>query len=286
MIFKIYLSRKTVLHVFITGFICFALTLLLMNRGNALADEVNTLNVSDMQVRISSKGSVATFKLYNTVAAKEFYNQLPLKLELSNFRDAQWIFYPLERLSVTADEAYHEGRKGELSYYEPWGDVFMLYKDFYAGDAMHRLGVALTGSDKIAFMSGSVLIEKNELKTGTPETPKNMFIKINANGQTIVFELNNSRAARELYAQLPLKIKVEDYAGKEKIFYPPEKLNTSQTPNADAQNGTLAYYAPWGDVVMFYKQFGSASGLFELGKSVSGIEHIPNISGVIQIEKK
>jgi hypothetical protein len=31
---------------------------------------------------------------------------------------------------------------------------------------------------------------------------------------------------------------------------------------ADARTGTLAYYAPWGDVVMFYKEFGTASGLY------------------------
>jgi len=85
---------------------------------------------------------------------------LPLKLDLSSFRDAQWMFYPPKKLNVTADEAYHDGKKGELSYYEPWGDAFMLYKDFYAGEEMHRLGVGLSGIDGIAKMSGQALIEK------------------------------------------------------------------------------------------------------------------------------
>jgi len=87
-----------------------------------------------MQVKITAMGHTAAFRLYDTVAAKELYDQLPLKLDLTNFRDAQWMFYPPEKLNVTAREAYHDGKKGELSYYEPWGDVFMLYKDFYAGD--------------------------------------------------------------------------------------------------------------------------------------------------------
>ncbi|WP_167332850.1 cyclophilin-like fold protein [Desulfogranum japonicum] len=51
------------------------------------------------------------------------------------------------------------------------------------------------------------------------------------------------------------------------------------------QAGTLAYYAPWGDVVMFYKKFGSASGLYELGQAVSGSENIEKISGKIEILK-
>lgn len=113
-----------------------------------------------------------------------------------------------------------------------------------------------------------------------------MKIRVKVNGNTAVFELNNSLAARDLYAQLPLSIKVENYSSNEKIFYPPKKLNTSDTPPADGgQAGTLAYYAPWGDVVMFYKGFSSAPGLYELGHVTSGSEYITEMSGTIQIEK-
>jgi hypothetical protein len=119
------------------------------------------LALSDLRIKITSGDKTAVFQLYSTAAAKELYEQLPLKLDLSNFRDAQWMFYPLKKLRVTAQEAYHDGKKGELSYYEPWGDVFMLYKDFYAGDKMHRLGVCISGIDEIAGMSGSVKVEKD-----------------------------------------------------------------------------------------------------------------------------
>lgn len=238
------------------------------------------LILSDRIIRITSQGSTATFQLYDTVAAKELYEQLPLELDLTNFRDAQWMFYPPQKLNVTDHETYHDGKKGELSYYEPWGDVFMLYEDFYAGDEMHRLGVCLIGIDEIAHMSGNVRIEKDELIL---EEDTKMQISIQANENTIVFELNDSPAAKALYAQLPLTIEVEDYSNDEKIFYPPKKLDTANTPMADAELGTLAYYAPWGDVVMFYDSFGSASGLYELGHVVSGSEHISNMSGTIEI---
>ena len=112
-----------------------------------------------------------------------------------------------------------------------------------------------------------------------------MQINIQANGNTIVYKLNNSQAARELYEQLPLKTTVEDFGNNEKIFYPQKKLDTTGTPLSNAQSGTLAYYAPWGDVVLFYDSFGSASGLYELGNVISGGEHIKNISGTIQIKR-
>ena len=113
-----------------------------------------------------------------------------------------------------------------------------------------------------------------------------MQISINSNGQTTVFQLNGSDAAKELYAQLPLHVEVENYSNNEKIFYPPKKLQTSNTPLANAKTGTLAYYAPWGNVVMFYGDFGTANGLYELGTAVSSNEHIKNMSGMIEIRKE
>ena len=79
---------------------------------------------------------------------------------------------------------------------------------------------------------------------------------------------------------------MENYGSNEKIFYPPKKLNTADSPQAEAHPaGTLAYYAPWGDVVMFYGRFGAAAGLYTLGHAVSGGEHIQGMSSTIRIEK-
>jgi len=122
-------------------------------------ESLHGLPLSNLIVRITSLEHEATFRLYDTVAARELYEQLPLELELRNFRDAQWMFWPPERLNVTPQEAYHDGIRGELSYYEPWGNAFMLYRDFYARDQMHRLGINHTGIDEIANMSGSARVE-------------------------------------------------------------------------------------------------------------------------------
>ena len=87
-----------------------------------------------------------------------------------------------------------------------------------------------------------------------PKTEENkpMKIQVQAGEHVIVYALNNSRAAKELYAQLPLRTTVENFSTNEKVFYPPQKLSIAGAPFVDAQKGTLAYYAPWGDVVMFY----------------------------------
>lgn len=130
-------------------------------------------SMSDYYVQISMEGHTATFQLYDTTAAKELYDQLPLTLETSNFASAQWMFYPPEHLKVTDAETYHDGKKGELSYYDPWGDVFMLYEDFYAGDEMHRLGICIEGIEELEGMSGTILVEKAE-ENDTAEAEERM----------------------------------------------------------------------------------------------------------------
>lgn len=73
-------------------------------------------------------------------------------------------------------------------------------------------------------------------------------ILVESDTRRIVFQLNGSSAAKDLYRQLPLTVPVENYGNNEKIFYPPEKLSTEDTPIAQGPAGTLAYYAPWGDI--------------------------------------
>lgn len=107
---------------------------------------------------------------------------------------------------------------------------------------------------------------------------------VGKDGQNIVYRLNDSPAAEALYEQLPLTVQTEDYSHNEKIFYPPGGLDTSGTPMAEGPAGTLAYYAPWGNVVLFFEECGGADGLYELGEAVSGADQIETLTGEIQIE--
>ena len=115
-------------------------------------------------------------------------------------------------------------------------------------------------------------------------TSANRQIRVTAeDGGEIIFELNESIAASDLYGQLPLSVEIEDFSDNEKIFYP-EELDTSDTPLAEMEIGTLAYYEPWGGVVMFYGEYSENSSLYELGHVVSGGELIPELAGTVEIE--
>ena len=122
--------------------------------------------------------------------------------------------------------------------------------------------------------------------TSSPDEAQGPLIQVQMDGgAAVMFRLNGSAAASSLYRQLPLSVGIEDYAGSEKIFYPPEGLDTSGAPLAQGPAGTLAYYEPWGDVALFYGNCGGASGLYALGEAVSGAELIPSLAGEVQIDK-
>ena len=100
--------------------------------------------------------------------------------------------------------------------------------------------------------------------------------------------LEDNSAARSLYAMLPLTLSFEDYNGIEKIAYPAEALDTSDAPSScDPDIGTLALYAPWGNLSIFYRDFRFSEGLVPLGV-IEGDESIFSAQQealVITIEK-
>ena len=109
-------------------------------------------------------------------------------------------------------------------------------------------------------------------------------IEVADGGTVVTFELNDSAAATALCDQLPLAVEVSDFSTNEKIFYPPQALDTTDAPLAEGGAGVLAYYAPWGDVVMFYDGFGTNGSLYALGQAVSGEAWIGQMSGTVTVE--
>lgn len=109
-------------------------------------------------------------------------------------------------------------------------------------------------------------------------------ITVTCGEATVTYQLNDSSAASALLAQLPLTLEVDDFSDNEKIFYPPEGLDVAGAPLAESgEAGTLAYYEPWGDVVMFYGSFSSSGALYELGRAVDGAGAISGLSGAIEV---
>lgn len=100
-----------------------------------------------------------------------------------------------------------------------------------------------------------------------------MKLRITVNGAPLLATLYDNAASRDLVKLLPLELTLEDYASAEKIAYLPRKLDTSAAPAGfDPSPGDITYYAPWGNLAMFYRDQPFASGLVSLGRIESGID--------------
>ncbi|GGA85063.1 cyclophilin-like fold protein [Puia dinghuensis] len=100
-----------------------------------------------------------------------------------------------------------------------------------------------------------------------------MRIKItSANGEWTA-TLNSSAAAKDFASLLPLKLVLNDYNGTEKIADLPKRLVVDGAPEGSAASeGDLTYYAPWGNLAIFYKGFGYSRGLVIIGKMDGGAQ--------------
>ena len=102
-----------------------------------------------------------------------------------------------------------------------------------------------------------------------------MKIRLTINGQSATATLDDNPTARDFLSMLPLALTLEDYASTEKIAYPPRKLSTQGAPaGIDPEIGDITYYAPWGNLALFYKDFGYSAGLIRLGRFDSGVEAV------------
>lgn len=117
----------------------------------------------------------------------------------------------------------------------------------------------------------------------TVEEP--MRIRISAAGRTFTAVLEDSEAARGFAALLPLDLTLSDYNRTEKIADLPRRLSTAGAPEGvDPAVGDITYYAPWGNLAIFYRDFGYSRGLVRLGRFEGGAEGLATLDGPVRIE--
>ena len=110
-----------------------------------------------------------------------------------------------------------------------------------------------------------------------------MRIRLTINGTSTTATLIDSPTTKGFISLLPMTLKLDDYASTEKIAYLPRKLTTQGAPaGIDPDVGDVTYYAPWGNLAIFYRDFGYSSGLIKLGRFDTGVEVLA-VSGSLTV---
>jgi len=110
-----------------------------------------------------------------------------------------------------------------------------------------------------------------------------MKISLKVGDTVLAATLIDSQTTRDFISLLPLTLTLKDYAKTEKVSDLPKRLSTEGAPSGiDPSVGDITYYAPWGNLAIFYKDFGYASGLVILGKIDGGKEAF-NVPGSVKV---
>lgn len=93
-----------------------------------------------------------------------------------------------------------------------------------------------------------------------------MNIQLALDGATVAGSLEDTTVGRDFAALLPLTLTLADFHRTERIADLPRRLDTSAAPpGTSARAGDIAYYAPWGNLALFYDDAPYADGLVRLG---------------------
>ncbi|MFJ9098286.1 cyclophilin-like fold protein [Streptomyces sp. NPDC102405] len=99
-----------------------------------------------------------------------------------------------------------------------------------------------------------------EARTTPSDRNTAMDIRVTLDGRPVDAALNDSPAAGDFAELLPLTLDLEDFHQTERIADLPRKLTISGAPEPRAPKaGDLTYYAPWGNLALFYRDGDSAN---------------------------
>ncbi len=100
-----------------------------------------------------------------------------------------------------------------------------------------------------------------------------MKIQVILENATLQAVIDDTRIGRDFLSVLPLDLELSDYHGMEKVADLPRQLDTTDAPRSyTPKPGDITLYAPWGNMAIFYKSFGTTAGLVRLGAFDGSIE--------------
>jgi hypothetical protein len=92
-------------------------------------------------------------------------------------------------------------------------------------------------------------------------------VQITVNDQSFTAQLADNPTARDLVDQLPLTLRFRDFNRVEKIAKLPKPLTMEGVPAGDdPEINDIGYYAPSGDLVLYYGDVGYWNGIVRIGQ--------------------
>jgi len=100
-----------------------------------------------MKIRLTVDGHLLSATLVDSPTARDFLSLLPLTLVLEDYASTEKIAYLPRELSKEGAPAGVDPAVGDITYYAPWGNLALCYRDFGYAKGLIKLGSIDKGAD-------------------------------------------------------------------------------------------------------------------------------------------
>jgi hypothetical protein len=103
-----------------------------------------------MKIRIKVGGKTLTATLEDNATSRDFVSLLPFKLTLKDYAATEKISDLPRRLSQEGASAGSDPSIGAITYYSPWGNLAIFYRDSGYANGLIKLGAIESGIEALS----------------------------------------------------------------------------------------------------------------------------------------
>ena len=115
---------------------------------------VNTED-TQTQLRLTFAGGEAVVALEHNATTRDFLTMLPATLTFEDYAGSEKISYLTQDLSTADAPASYDPQVGDVTLYEPWGNLAIFYGDAGSSSGLVPMGRVISGLELLAGMDGA-----------------------------------------------------------------------------------------------------------------------------------
>ena len=106
------------------------------------------------QLRLTFPGGEAVVALDDNATARDFLSMLPATLTFEDYAGSEKISYLNRDLSTEGAPASYDPQVGDVTLYEPWGNLAIFYGDAGSSSGLVPMGHVVSGLELLSGMDG------------------------------------------------------------------------------------------------------------------------------------
>jgi len=139
-----------ILATMLSGTVASAQTEVVKPGAAEISREASHQRTNTMRIHIKLEDRILTATLEDTATSRDFVSLLPLILTLEDYAATEKISNLPRRLSKEGAPAGSDPSIGDITYYSPWGNLAIFYRDAAYASGLIKLGAIESGIEALS----------------------------------------------------------------------------------------------------------------------------------------